>query len=56
MRLGGEDGLVFPGLRLRPLGETLSLLLRCQGIACVPHGMRSSFRDWCPPYCGNGFS
>ena len=46
--LGYEDGLVFPGRRLRPLGDaTLSLLLRRFGIACVPHGMRSSFRDWC---------
>ena len=23
------------------------LLLRRFGIPCVPHGMRSSFRDWC---------
>ena len=46
--LRGGDGLVFPGLRLRPLEDaTLSLLLRRHGIACVPHGMRSSFRDWC---------
>ena len=46
--LGGGGGLVFPGRRLRPLGEsTMSLLLRRFGIRCVPHGMRSSFRDWC---------
>ena len=46
--LGDSDGLVFPGLRLRPLGDaTLSLLLRRLEIPCVPHGMRSSFRDWC---------
>ena len=46
--LGDRDGLVFPGRRLRPLGDaTLSLLLRRFGIPCVPHGMRSSFRDWC---------
>ena len=25
---------------------TLSKLIREQGIACVPHGFRSSFRDW----------
>lgn len=24
----------------------MSLLLRRFGIPCVPHGMRSSFRDW----------
>ena len=46
--LGGGEGLVFPGRRARPLGDsTLSLLLRRFGIRCVPHGMRSSFRDWC---------
>ena len=46
--LGNGDGLVFPGLRLRPLADaTLSLLLRRFGIPCVPPGMRSSFRDWC---------
>ena len=46
--LGGGEGLVFPGRRVRPLGDaTLSLLLRRFGIRCVPHGMRSSFRDWC---------
>lgn len=46
--LGNGEGLVFPGRRARPLGDaTLSLLLRRKGIQCVPHGMRSSFRDWC---------
>ena len=46
--LGDGEGLVFPGRRGRPLAEaTLSLLLRRFGIPCVPHGMRSSFRDWC---------
>ena len=46
--IGNGDGLVFPGLRGRRLGDaTLSLLLRRHGIPCVPHGMRSSFRDWC---------
>ena len=36
-----------PGTR-SPLGDaTMSLLLRRFGIPCVPHGMRSSFRDWC---------
>ena len=46
--LGNGTGLVFPGRRGRPLAETThSLLLRRFGIRCVPHGMRSSFRDWC---------
>ena len=46
--VGNGTGLVFPGRRGRPLAEaTHSLLLRRFGIQCVPHGMRSSFRDWC---------
>ena len=46
--LGAGTDLVFPGLRGRRLGDaTLSLLLRRLEIPCVPHGMRSSFRDWC---------
>lgn len=39
--------LVFPsprGVQLRALA--LSDLLRTLGIAAVPHGFRSSFRDW----------
>ena len=39
--------LVFPGLRAKPMASTaLSELLRELGIAAVPHGFRSSFRDW----------
>ncbi|MYA63919.1 MAG: tyrosine-type recombinase/integrase [Gemmatimonadetes bacterium] len=46
--LGNGTGIVFPGKRGRPLGDaTLSLLLRRLEVPCVPHGMRSSFRDWC---------
>ena len=46
--LGDGTGIVFPGKRGRPLGDaTLSLLLRRLEVPCVPHGMRSSFRDWC---------
>ena len=46
--LGGGKGIVFPGKSGRRLGDaTLSLLLRRLGVRCVPHGMRSSFRDWC---------
>ena len=34
--------------RALPLSDsTLSKLCRDNGIGCVPHGMRSSFRDWC---------
>ena len=42
------SGLVFPSLSGRALSDaTMSKLLREQGIAAVPHGFRSSFRDWC---------
>ena len=46
--LGNGGGLVFPSSEGRPLsGSTLSTLLRGLRIAAVPHGFRSSFRDWC---------
>ena len=42
------DGLVFPSVTGRALSDsTLSKLLRENGIEAVPHGFRSSFRDWC---------
>ena len=44
---GGGSGLVFPSRSGKPLNDvTLSKLLRELGIAAVPHGFRSSFRDW----------
>ena len=40
-------GLVFPSARGKALSDmTLSKLIKEQGIAAVPHGFRSSFRDW----------
>ena len=43
----GGEGLVFPAQRGKPLTDsTISRLVRENGIGCVPHGMRSSFRDW----------
>ena len=43
----GSD-LVFPSQRRKELSDnTVSKLLRERGIAAVPHGFRSSFRDWC---------
>ena len=43
-----ESGLVFPSVTGRPMSDmTLSKLVKEQGIAAVPHGFRSSFRDWC---------
>ena len=44
------SGLVFPSATKsgKPLSDSaLSKLLRDLGIAMVPHGLRSSFRDWC---------
>ena len=41
-------GLVFPSPTGRLLSDgTLSKLCRENNVGCVPHGMRSSFRDWC---------
>ena len=45
--LADGGGLVFPSPRGKPLSDmTLSKLLKEQGIEAVPHGFRSSFRDW----------
>ena len=45
--LGDGSGVVFPSARGRPLtGEAIAKLVRALGIAAVPHGFRSSFRDW----------
>ncbi len=39
--------LVFPSVGGKPIGNTaMSELLRELGIAALPHGLRSSFRDW----------
>ena len=46
--LGASNGVVFPGLRGKPLSDiTFPKLFQRLEIGCVPHGMRSSFRDWC---------
>ena len=40
-------GLVFPARRGKALSEGgISKLVKLLGIAAVPHGFRSSFRDW----------
>ena len=42
-----NNPLVFPSIRGRPASDnTLSKLLRDNKIGAVPHGFRSSFRDW----------
>ncbi len=43
----GDGPLVFPGRAGKPLSEKrLRRLLQHQKIAAVPHGFRSTFRDW----------
>lgn len=45
---GNGSDLAFPSPSGRKLtGNTLSLVCRRLEIAAVPHGFRSSFRDWC---------
>ena len=45
--LDGGSGFVFPSRSGRPLSDmTHRKLLMTLGIDCVPHGFRSSFRDW----------
>ena len=39
--------LLFPSLRGKPQSDSaMSKLLRELGVEAVPHGFRSSFRDW----------
>ncbi len=46
--LSDGDGLIFPSVTGKMLSDsTVSKLLRENGIEAVPHGFRSSFRDWC---------
>ena len=41
------DGLIFPGRGGNQLGMNIfEQRLKANGVACVPHGFRSSFRDW----------
>ena len=45
--LSEDSDLVFPSAHGRALSDnTISKLLRDLGIEAVPHGFRSSFRDW----------
>ena len=46
--ISDESGLVFPSPTGRLLSDsTISKLVGESGIKAVPHGFRSSFRDWC---------
>lgn len=43
----GNKGLVFPGTKGQPLSDmTLSKVMRDAKLPFVPHGFRSSFRNW----------
>ena len=45
--LAGSNGLVFPSATGRMLSQTgMPQVLHQLGIDAVPHGFRSSFRDW----------
>ena len=44
---GNGSGLVFPSVSGRVMSDsTMSKLLRENRVGAVPHGFRSSFRDW----------
>ena len=44
---GAPRGMVFPSRRGKVLrDQSLSRLMPTLGVAAVPHGFRSSFRDW----------
>ena len=46
-KLTGGEGLVFPSTVGRSMSDSaISKLLKENGIAGTPHGMRSAFRDW----------
>ena len=46
-KLVDDSGLIFPSVTGRALSDsTMSKLCRELKLGCVPHGMRSSFRDW----------
>ena len=48
LKFADGSGLVFPSPSGRTLSDsTISKLVRENGIPAVPHGFRSSFRDWC---------
>ena len=44
----GSNELLFPGRSGQPISDmSHTALLRRLEIPCVPHGFRSSFKDWC---------
>ncbi len=46
-RFEGVD-YIFPGTKNKPLSDmAMTAVMRRMGLQAVPHGLRSSFRDWC---------
>ena len=44
----GKEGVIFPSMQRKVMCDAaLSNLAKAIGIAAVPHGFRSSFRNWC---------
>lgn len=44
---GDATDLVFPGMKLKPLSDmSLSAVMKRMGVDAVPHGLRSTFRQW----------
>jgi len=44
----GGQGLIFPSIRGKvQSSDGLAKLLKENNIGCVPHGFRTSFRNWC---------
>ena len=57
-QLGGETNeLIFPSFNKAKLlsDMTFTTMLRRLEIPAVPHGFRSSFRDWCSEEMGEGY-
>ena len=57
-QLGGESSdLIFPSHKKeKPLSQmTFTELVRRLEIPAVPHGFRSSFKDWCSEEMGEGY-
>ncbi len=47
MQCGGRQGLIFPSPKGKPLSDaTFSKLLSDLEVDAVPHGFRSTFRNW----------
>ena len=54
---GSETGWIFPTSSKKPLSDmALTTLLRRLDVPAVPHGFRSSFKDWCMECTGTSWA